>query len=68
MREKNENMRLCGTDPFTERRESEAAWAEGLVAGELKRRRWTAADLERRPEVAICKSSKLPFDCGGKRR
>ena len=33
-----------------ERRESEAAWAEGLVAGELKRRRWTAADLERRPK------------------
>lgn len=31
-----------------ERRESEAAWAEQLVAEELRRRRWTAAELEQR--------------------
>jgi putative transposase len=31
-----------------ERRESEAAWAEQLVGEELKRRRWTAADLAQR--------------------
>ena len=31
-----------------ERRESEEAWAEELVAGELKRRRWTAAEMAQR--------------------
>jgi putative transposase len=31
-----------------ERRESEEAWAEETVAGELKRRRWTAAELAQR--------------------
>jgi REP element-mobilizing transposase RayT len=31
-----------------ERRQSAQAWAEGLIASELKRRRWSAADLPRR--------------------
>jgi len=31
-----------------QRRETEEAWAEQLVAGELKRRRWISAELEQR--------------------
>ncbi len=33
-----------------ERQEGEASWAEQLVAKELRRLRWTAADLARRPK------------------